>query len=145
MGGLGGPTAVGIDSGLRNQAKNAAVQEWTQWKQWALNHKDFPAFREKIQSKAQDHNRNVDVLLTRESTRNEIEQLCQEERNWRARLFRRALIFIVFTGFVYLVALGKVTININREPKYTEDGYPIQSVEDWLRETDKGKKKWGSD
>ena len=30
---------------IRNQKKGAAVQEWTQWKQWALDHKDFEAFR----------------------------------------------------------------------------------------------------
>lgn len=30
---------------IRNQRKGAAVQEWTQWKQWALDHKDFESFR----------------------------------------------------------------------------------------------------
>ena len=30
---------------IRNQKKGAAVQEWTQWKQWALDHKDFESFR----------------------------------------------------------------------------------------------------
>ena len=30
---------------IRNQKKGAAVQEWTQWKQWALDHKNFEAFR----------------------------------------------------------------------------------------------------
>ena len=30
---------------IRNQKNGAAVQEWTQWKQWALDHKDFEALR----------------------------------------------------------------------------------------------------
>ncbi len=30
---------------ISNQKKGAAIQEWTQWKQWALDHKDFEAFR----------------------------------------------------------------------------------------------------
>lgn len=30
---------------IGNQKKGAAIQEWTQWKQWALNHKDFEAFK----------------------------------------------------------------------------------------------------
>jgi len=33
---------------IRNQKKGAAVQEWTQWKQWALVHKDFEAFKAEV-------------------------------------------------------------------------------------------------
>ena len=45
VGGLAGPAAVTANQGLRGQQQNAAVQEWTQWKQWALDHKNFEAFR----------------------------------------------------------------------------------------------------
>ena len=45
VGGLAGPAAVAANQGLRGQQQNTAVQEWTQWKQWALDHKDFEAFR----------------------------------------------------------------------------------------------------
>ena len=45
VGGLAGPAAVAANQGLRGQQKNTAVQEWTQWKQWALDHKDFEALR----------------------------------------------------------------------------------------------------
>ena len=45
VGGLAGPAAVAANQGLRGQQKNTAVQEWTQWKQWALDHKNFEAFR----------------------------------------------------------------------------------------------------
>ena len=45
--GLAGPD-VGLDAyGVSGQKKQTAVQEWTQWKQWALNHKDFEDFRAK--------------------------------------------------------------------------------------------------
>ena len=33
---------------IGNQKKGAAIQEWTQWKQWALNHKDFEVFRAEV-------------------------------------------------------------------------------------------------
>jgi len=34
---------------IRGQKQQTTIQEWTQWKQWALDHKDFEAFRvEKI-------------------------------------------------------------------------------------------------
>ena len=45
VGGLAGPAAVAANQGLRGLQKNTAVQEWTQWKQWALDHKDFEALR----------------------------------------------------------------------------------------------------
>ena len=43
--GLGRTAALAANQSLRGQQKNTAVQEWTQWKQWALGHKDFEAFR----------------------------------------------------------------------------------------------------
>ena len=43
--GLAGTAALAANQGLRGQEKNTAVQEWTQWKQWALDHKDFEALR----------------------------------------------------------------------------------------------------
>ena len=39
VGGLAGPAAVAANQGLRGQQQNTAVQDWTQWKQWALDHK----------------------------------------------------------------------------------------------------------
>ena len=45
VGGLAGPAAVAANQGLRGQQQNTAVQEWTQWKQWVLDHKTFEAFR----------------------------------------------------------------------------------------------------
>ena len=48
--GLAGPD-VGLDAyGVSGQKKQTAVQEWTQWKQWALNHKDFEDFRAILKS-----------------------------------------------------------------------------------------------
>ena len=41
VGGLAGPAAVAANQGLRGQQQNTAVQEWSQWKQWALDHKIF--------------------------------------------------------------------------------------------------------
>ena len=43
--GLGRTAALAANQSLRGQQKNTAVQEWTQWKQWALDHKDFEALR----------------------------------------------------------------------------------------------------
>lgn len=51
MGAAGGPLAVGINQGLTAQAKAAALQEWTSWKQWALSHSDWPEYKAKIEER----------------------------------------------------------------------------------------------
>ena len=64
VGGLAGPFAVAVQTGLRGQEKAVAAQEWTSWKQWALSHADFPAFKEKHIGAAQKHNEEVERRLT---------------------------------------------------------------------------------
>ena len=64
VGGLAGPFAVAMQTGLRGQEKAVAAQEWTSWKQWALSHAEFPAFKEKHIGAAQRHNEEVERRLT---------------------------------------------------------------------------------
>lgn len=64
VGGLAGPFAVAMQTGLRGQEKAVAAQEWTSWKQWALSHADFPAFKDKHIGAAQKHNEEVERRLT---------------------------------------------------------------------------------
>ena len=45
LGSLAGVDAAMTANVGRGQTKQTAVQEWTQWKQWALDHKDFPKFQ----------------------------------------------------------------------------------------------------
>lgn len=64
VGGLAGPFAVAMQTGLRGQEKAVAAQEWTSWKQWALSHADFPAFKEKHIGAARKHNEVVEQRLS---------------------------------------------------------------------------------
>jgi hypothetical protein len=43
-----GPAASFAGSHLRQQEKIAAMHEWTSWKQWAIGHADWPAFKERL-------------------------------------------------------------------------------------------------
>ena len=45
IGALAGPDVAGDAFIIQGQTKQTAVQEWTQWKQWALDHKEFPEFQ----------------------------------------------------------------------------------------------------
>ena len=60
--------ALGADVGgdafqISGQNKQTQVQEWTQWKQWALDHKDFEAFRNEMNSKIDEENKKITDYL----------------------------------------------------------------------------------
>ena len=51
---------TGVKGGLIGiQRKKAQVEEWTKWKQWALDHKDFEAFRAEKIDTAKAHNSKI--------------------------------------------------------------------------------------
>jgi hypothetical protein len=54
-----GPAASFAGSHLRQQEKIAAMQEWTSWKQWAIGHADWPAFKDRLK---QDYNANQALI-----------------------------------------------------------------------------------
>ena len=62
--------------GLKGQEKQVKAQEWTSWKQWALSHADFPAFKEKHIGAARQHNEEIERRLN--------EPVFVEE--WKAKL-----------------------------------------------------------
>ena len=59
IGGFAGADVAGDAFIIKGQEKQTAVQEWTQWKQWALDHKDFEAFRAEYIDKAKAKNEVV--------------------------------------------------------------------------------------
>tara|TARA_S200000501_G_C20549175_1_gene623614 strand:+ start:84 stop:659 length:576 start_codon:yes stop_codon:yes gene_type:complete len=75
--GLAGPD-VGLDAyGVSGQKKQTAVQEWTQWKQWALNHKDFEGFRAKRIDEPKAFNMKVLEKLKDPKVQKELEPLME--------------------------------------------------------------------
>ena len=48
---MAGPIASGMNQGLTTQRNAAALQEWTSWKQWALDRHDFSEFKKHILNK----------------------------------------------------------------------------------------------
>ena len=81
--------AFGADVGgdavlISGQNKQTQVQEWTQWKQWALDHKDFPAFKEEALEKIRKHNESIPLRL--EEKKDEIENLLKKRAKGNAFL-----------------------------------------------------------
>ena len=63
---------------IKGQEKQTAVQEWTQWKQWALDHKDFEAFRAEYIDKAKAKNEVVLNKLNNPEIKKELDLLLKK-------------------------------------------------------------------
>lgn len=94
--GLAGPD-VGLDAyGVSGQKKQTAVQEWTQWKQWALNHNDFEDFRAKRIDEPKAFNMKVLEKLKDPKVQKELEPLMEAFAK-KDKLARRiVLAFLIF-------------------------------------------------
>ena len=70
---------VGLDAAqLSGQNKQTQIQEWTQWKQWALDHKDFEAFRVEMIDKPKEKNKSVEEKLKDPNLQKELEPILEE-------------------------------------------------------------------
>ena len=82
-----GPDVVGdayLIAGQQNmisgQKKQTAIQEWTRWKQWALDHPDFNDFVDSYIEKANRHNERVEELLFTEEVQRDIIEVLKEAK-----------------------------------------------------------------
>ena len=106
---------VGGDSFLiQGQNKQTATQEWTQWKQWALDHKDFPKFQTEFFDEVHKYNEDIDnklkdpdfikqtitpLLDKREKDRIELEENAKSD--FREFLGFAVVIIFLATGIFY--------------------------------------------
>ena len=81
--GIAGADVGGDAFLISGQKKQTAVQEWTHWKQWALDHKDFPAFKEKLKA----NNDKIEELLSSQKVRDEINNLIKERKEQTYKTF----------------------------------------------------------
>ena len=111
--------AFGADVGgdavlISGQNKQTQVQEWTQWKQWALDHKDFPAFKEEKLAKIEEENRKIEAYLESPEFKQEVEAQLQkhkeeEEKNIKSdtQILRYGGIALAILSLALLVAIAQ--------------------------------------
>jgi len=58
--GMAGADVGGDMAMIQGQNKQTKLQEWTSWKQWALDHKDFPKFQTDFFNEVDEYNKNID-------------------------------------------------------------------------------------
>ena len=59
-----GTFEIAAYQGLKGQEKAVKAQEWTSWKQWALSHDDWAAFKESHMGEPRRHNDEVERQLS---------------------------------------------------------------------------------
>ena len=92
--------------------KKTQVEEWTKWKQWALDHKDFEDFRAKRIDEPKAFNFKVLEKLKDPEVQKELEPLMEEFTKKNKASNRKSLVFIALV----VAVLGVINIWI-----YIED------------------------
>ena len=77
--GMAGADVGGDMAMIQGQNKQTKLQEWTSWKQWALDHKDFPKFQTDFFNEVDEYNKNIDKKLEDPEVQKELDKLFTEE------------------------------------------------------------------
>lgn len=96
-----GPAYLAANTHLTQQAKTAALQEWISWKQWALSHKDFPPFKDKVRQRYHERRSMADAFIAKNSDGLKIELTKFRE----SRKKEQKAIWILAISLVALLAL----------------------------------------
>ena len=102
--GMAGADVGGDMAMIQGQSKQTKLQEWTSWKQWSLDHKEFPKFQTDFFNEVDKYNKNIDKKLKDPEVQKELDKLFSLDAK-RIRIGRFIiLIFIasVIGGFVFV-------------------------------------------
>ena len=106
----------GTLGGQKNQSK---ILEWTQWKQWALDHKDFPKFQTEFFNEVHTHNENIDKTLKDPDFQKEIKFFMTK----RARTVKITMYSLL--AFLLLIIGIPIIFNEFGYPKWYSDSFKL--------------------
>ena len=95
--GMAGADVGGDMAMIQGQNKQTKLQEWTSWKQWALDHKDFPKFQTDFFNEVDKYNKNIDRKLEDPEVQKELDKLFSADSK-RIRIGR--VILLIFTASI---------------------------------------------
>ena len=100
--GMAGADIGGDMAMIKGQSKQTKLQEWTSWKQWALDHKEFPKFQTDFFNEVDEYNKNIDnKLQDPEYNKNVLDPLIKDQNN-RKKLVGR----LVFSILAFAIGYG---------------------------------------
>ena len=133
---------------ISGQNKQTKIQEWTQWKQWALDHKDFPKFQTDLLSEVGAYNENIDRKLEDLAFQKEIDPLIKKFEDEKIKKqkakdntnnffgFIFILFFALFVGALFYSSIE----NQQQQQDQIDNELGNRSYEDYLEDYFKNKK-----
>ena len=73
--GMAGADVGGDAFLIQGQNKQTQIQEWTQWKQWALDHKDFEGFKKNRIEENKIFNKTILEKINSDSLKEELDKI----------------------------------------------------------------------
>ena len=110
---------VGADAfQISGQNKQTQVQEWTQWKQWALDHKDFEAFKEEKLAKIEEENKKIEAYLESSEFKQEVDGKLQKHKEEEEKYLKdqdKILQYVAIVGVVLIAGLVIAVAQSNKD------------------------------
>tara|TARA_A100001011_G_C13901785_1_gene671421 strand:- start:43 stop:615 length:573 start_codon:yes stop_codon:yes gene_type:complete len=105
--GMAGADVGGDMAIIQGQNKQTKLQQWTTWKQWALDHKDFEAFRAEKVDIPKTHNLKISESLKDPKVQKKLEPLLKEfiEVQKKEDADNRDAALVIF-GTIFVLALA---------------------------------------
>ena len=102
--GMAGADVGGDMAMIQGQNKQTKIQQWTTWKQWALDHKDFEAIRiEKIENPKSDNSKILEKLKD-PKVQKDLEPLMEEYKVLKKNEARdNAFVWYSLIGIILLI------------------------------------------
>ena len=126
-----GPDVAGDAFIVSGQNKQTQVQEWTQWKQWALDHKDFEAFRNEMNSKIDEENKKITDYLESAEFKEVADEILAQNKKMEEDSQKQDEVLGKILLSLFVVAIGLVVGSIwwnNREE--INDSFNSKAIEE---------------
>ena len=126
--GLAGADVGGDMAIIQGQNKQTKLQEWTTWKQWALDHKDFEAFKGDKIDMPKAHNSKILESLKDPKVQKELEPLMKEfseaqkkeEKETLNAIFLFFGVLLLVTGVAVLAPIFEDYLDGRRQNDFIE-------------------------
>ena len=128
--GIAGADVGGDAFMISGQNKQTKVQEWTQWKQWALDHKDFPKFQTDFYDEVHEYNKNVDNKLEDPEFQKKVERIFSDKEQRDKEVQKAEQLLAIFGGVILIFIVAFVYIQPYRDQKNNNSSFnPINKTE----------------
>ena len=121
--GIAGADVGGDAFLISGQNKQTKVQEWTQWKQWALDHKDFPKFQTDFYDEVHEYNKNIDNKLEDPEFQKKVERIFSDKEQRDKEVQKAEQLLAIFGGVILIFIVAFVYVQPYRDQKNNNSSF----------------------